>query len=162
MLTKELATCTMLSACLLSTWPEMKHLQLTIRIWILSVMLIHICLFGYHWMSLTTQRSLRTPISVRHIKIKPGDSLDTFSCLRTLHIQDANVDALAKSWVQLKHLRYLSITDTQISMLPENIGKMMLLQYIRLMNCWSLTKLPGSIGQLRHLRLLNLSSTPYK
>jgi hypothetical protein len=111
-------------------------------------------------MSLKAQLSLRTLISVGHIKIKPGDSLNTFSCLRTLHIQDANVNALPKSLVQLKHLRYLSIENTNISMLPENIGKMTLLQYISLMNCGSLMKLPSSIGQLRHLRFLNFTGTP--
>jgi Leucine-rich repeat (LRR) protein len=111
------------------------------------------------WMSLQAQRSLRTLISVGHIKIKPCDSLDTFSCLWTLHIQGANVDGLAKSLVQLKHLRYLSIENTNISMLPENIGKMMLLQYICLYQCRSLTKLPGSIGQLQYLRFLNFHGT---
>jgi hypothetical protein len=113
----------------------------------------------FEWMSLQGQLSLRALISVGHIKIKPGDSLGTFSCLRTLHIQDANVDALAKSLVQLKHLRYLSIRNTNISMLPENIGKMKLLQYISLYKCRSLMKLPSSIGQLRHLRFLSLVGT---
>jgi hypothetical protein len=116
----------------------------------------------FEWMSLQSQLSLRTLILVGHIKIKPGDSLDTFSSLRTLHIKDANVDALAKSLVQLKHLRYLSIVKTNISMLPENIGKMKLLQHINLYKCGSLMKLPGSIGQLRHLRFLNFVGTPIK
>jgi hypothetical protein len=75
----------------------------------------------FEWMSLQAQRSLRTLISVGHVKIKDGDSLRTFSCLRTLRIQDANVDALAKSLVQLKHLRYLCIRNTNISMLPDEV-----------------------------------------
>ena len=106
------------------------------------------------WMSLQTQISLRTLISVEPTKMKPGDSLVTFSSLRNLHVQDTNFDALAESLVQLKHLRYLCIKYTDTSMLPENIGnKMKFLQYINLSYCKRLVKLPGSIGILRHLRL---------
>jgi hypothetical protein len=108
------------------------------------------------WYSLQAQTSLRTIISVGNIKMKPGDSLLAFSNLRTLHMQDANFDALSESLNQLKHLRYLSIKGTNTSRLPENIGKMKLLQYIILYGCNSLVKLPNSIVTLKHLRFLNI------
>jgi hypothetical protein len=67
--------------------------------------------------------TLRALISVGHVLVIHWI---LFHVHGTLHIQDANVDALAKSLVQLKHMSYLSIVNTNISMLPENIGKMKL------------------------------------
>ncbi|TVU26665.1 hypothetical protein EJB05_29220, partial [Eragrostis curvula] len=112
------------------------------------------------WMSLQAQISARTFISIgNNIKIKPGDSLVTFSNLRTLYVQNADFDQLAESLVKLKHLRYLSIPCTNISKLPENIHKMKFLQYISLLCCESLMKLPVSIGKLQDLRYLDLRET---
>ncbi|TVU26664.1 hypothetical protein EJB05_29219, partial [Eragrostis curvula] len=109
------------------------------------------------WMSLQEQISARTLISVgNNIKIKPSDSLVTFSSLRTLHVQDADFDQLSESLVKLKHLRYLSIQYTNTSKLPEDIHKMKLLQYIDISCCKRLVKLPSSIRKLQNLRYLNL------
>ncbi|KAF8745049.1 hypothetical protein HU200_013461 [Digitaria exilis] len=114
------------------------------------------------WSSLQTQISVRTLISVGHIKFKPSDSLLYFSCLRILHIQYANFDTLAKSLTRLIHLRYLSIKHTNISRLPESIGKMKFLEYVSLYGCRTLVKLPISIGKLRQLRFLGLNHTSIK
>ncbi|XP_072151643.1 putative disease resistance protein RGA3 isoform X2 [Setaria viridis] len=111
------------------------------------------------WSSLQAQISVRTMISVGHIKFKPSDLLLSFSRLRILHIQSAEFDTLAESFFRFKHLRYLSIKHTNISRLPESIGKMKLLQHISLFGCKCLVTLPGSIGKLQQLRLLNLSAT---
>ncbi|OEL14863.1 putative disease resistance protein RGA1 [Dichanthelium oligosanthes] len=111
------------------------------------------------WSSLKAYTSLRTLISVGHIKIKPGDSLAYFSSLRSIHIQSIEFDALAKSLCQLRHLRYLSIQYTNTSRLPENIGKMKFLQHINLTGCENLIKLPSSIVKLQQLRYLNLNGT---
>jgi Leucine-rich repeat (LRR) protein len=113
----------------------------------------------FEWCSLQTQKSLRTLISVGHIKIKPGDSLVPFSCLRTLYMESVNFDELGESLYQLKHLRYLSIENSETSVLPENIGKLKFLQYISLFGCKSLVKLPSSIGMLQHLRQLDIRGT---
>lgn len=60
-------------------------------------------------------------------------------------------------------MRYLSIDETNTSRLPENIGnKMKFLQYISLVGCRSLSKLPASISKLQQLRCLNLSGTSIK
>jgi hypothetical protein len=111
------------------------------------------------WSSLQAQISVRTMISVGHIKFKTSDLLLSFSRLRILHIQSAEFDTLDESFFRFKHLRYLSIKHTNISRLPESIGKMKLLQHISLFCCKSLVKLPGSIVKLRQLRVLNLSGT---
>jgi hypothetical protein len=108
------------------------------------------------WSSLQAHISLRTLILVGEIRINPGASLSSFPCLRILHIEDGNFDALCESLVQLKHLRYLSIRSTDTSRLPDNVAKMKLLQCIDLSNCKSLVKLPDGIGKLRQLRYLNL------
>ena len=71
------------------------------------------------WSSLQAHISLRTLILVGETKINPGDSLSSFPCLRTLHIEDGNFDALSKSLVQLKHLRYLCLDGTNTSRLPK-------------------------------------------
>ncbi|KAF8762253.1 hypothetical protein HU200_009640 [Digitaria exilis] len=109
--------------------------------------------------SLQAQISVRTLISVGHIKFKPSNSLFSFSCLRILHIQSAKFDTLDESFFSLKHLRYLSIKHSSISRLPESIGKMKFLQYMYLFGCQRLVKVPRSIGKLQQLRLLNLSAT---
>lgn len=111
------------------------------------------------WCSLQAQKSLRTLISIGHITIKPGDSLLSFSSLRTLHIRDANFNELVESLDQLKHLRYLSIMLTNTSKLPENIAKMKFLQCINLTGCKNLVKLPCGFVKLQHLRYLSLFGT---
>ncbi|KAF7105356.1 hypothetical protein CFC21_106173 [Triticum aestivum] len=106
------------------------------------------------WTSLQAQQSVRTLISTIQIKMKPGDSLVTFSSLRVLYIEAADVAALVKSLHQLKHLRYLALLETHISVLPGNIGKMKLLQFLDLRGCTKLVNLPDSIVMLSQLQFL--------
>ena len=108
------------------------------------------------WKSLHAQQSVRTLISTIQIKMKHGDSLVTFSSLRTLHIESADMAVLLESLHQLKHLRYLTLVNADISVLPGNIGKMKLLQFLDLHGCENLVNLPDSIVKLGQLRLLSL------
>uniref|UniRef100_A0A3B6UAQ5 Uncharacterized protein n=1 Tax=Triticum aestivum TaxID=4565 RepID=A0A3B6UAQ5_WHEAT len=116
---------------------------------------------GLDWSSLQAQKALRTLICLGHVNIKPGDSLVAFPCLRTLilHKGPANVAVLVESLHELKHLRYLSIKNSDISCLPENIGEMKFLQYISLRGCRQFVKLPHRIVNLRKLWLLDLFGT---
>ncbi|KAF7099232.1 hypothetical protein CFC21_100893 [Triticum aestivum] len=106
------------------------------------------------WTCLQAQQSVRTLISTIQIKMKPGNSLVTFSSLRVLYIQAADVAALVESLHQLKHLRYLALLDTNISVLPGSIGKMKLLQFLDLRGCTKLVNLPDSIVMLSQLQFL--------
>ncbi|XBI42609.1 hypothetical protein VPH35_126919 [Triticum aestivum] len=108
------------------------------------------------WKSLQEQKSVRTLISTMPIKMEPDDSLVTFSSLRSLHIESADVATLVKAWHKLKHLRYLTLVNNDISVLPGNIGKMKLLQFLNLSRCTKLVNLPDSIVKLGQLRLLSL------
>nr|UBY07326.1 NBS-LRR disease resistance protein [Dasypyrum villosum] len=115
------------------------------------------------WKSIKGQQSVRTLISTIQIKVTPGDSFLTFSSLRTLHIESENMVSLVESLHQLKHLRYLKLVDSHISILPGNIGKMKLLQFLDLVGCKKLANLPNSIlrlGQLRSLELPRVSTIP--
>ncbi|CAL4982313.1 unnamed protein product [Urochloa decumbens] len=113
----------------------------------------------FDWSSLQKLKSLRTLIFAGHTKIKHGNSLLSCSRLRTLHVDDADIDELAESLEQFKHLRYLSIRGTNISRLPDNIVNMKFLQCINISDCKSLVKLPDGIGTLHKLRFLGLNGT---
>ncbi|KAF7105365.1 hypothetical protein CFC21_106179 [Triticum aestivum] len=108
------------------------------------------------WKSLHAQQSVRTLISTVQIKMMPGDSLVTFSSLRTLHIESADMAVIVESLYQLKHLRYLTLVNVDLSVLPWNIGKMKLLQFLDLGGCTKLVNLPDNIVKLGQLRLLSL------
>ncbi|XBI32430.1 hypothetical protein VPH35_055883 [Triticum aestivum] len=107
------------------------------------------------WKSLQAQQLVRTLISIVQIKMKPGDSLVSFSSLRTLHIESADMTVLLESSHQLKHLRYLALVNDDISVLSGNIGKMKLLQFLDLLGCTELVNPPDSIVKLGQLRLLS-------
>ncbi|XP_048536518.1 putative disease resistance RPP13-like protein 1 isoform X2 [Triticum urartu] len=113
------------------------------------------------WSSLQAQKALRTLICVGHVNIKPGDSLVGFPCLRILilHMYSANVALLVESLHELKHLRYLSIKNSDTSCLPENIGKMKFLQYISIIGSQQFVKLPDSIVNLGKLWSLDFRGT---
>ncbi|KAF7099223.1 hypothetical protein CFC21_100885 [Triticum aestivum] len=108
------------------------------------------------WKSLQAQQSVRTLISTIQIKMKHGDSLVTFSSLRALHIESADMALLVESLHQLKHLRYLTLVSADIFVLPGNICKMKLLQFFDLCGCTKLVNLPDGIVKLGQLRLLSL------
>jgi Leucine-rich repeat (LRR) protein len=74
-------------------------------------------------------------------------------------LDSVNIDAIAESLYQLKHLRYLSIQNSNTSKLPEDIGKLKFLQYISLSGCQSFAKLPSSIAVLQDLRTLGLDGS---
>ncbi|KAM3370739.1 hypothetical protein ACQJBY_018212 [Aegilops geniculata] len=114
----------------------------------------------FEWRSLQEQISLRSLMLIGNFKVQSGDSLATFSSLRTLHVESAEFATMVESLYHLKHLRYLSMDRcADIDCLPENIHKMKFLQHISLEGCENLVKLPDSIVKLTELRYLQLEGT---
>ncbi|BAF12862.1 Os03g0689400, partial [Oryza sativa Japonica Group] len=111
------------------------------------------------WDALQRQVSLRTLILFRSIVTKHKNFLNNLSCLRVLHLEDANLIVLPDSICHLKHLRYLGLKGTYISALPNLIGNLRFLQHIDLCGCINVSELPESIVRLRKLRSLDIRHT---
>jgi hypothetical protein len=108
------------------------------------------------WNILEKLESLRTLVIACNFKPGGGYSLASFASLRALDISFADCDWLVGYLCQLRHLRYLSFTATDISRLPHDIHEMKFLQHIGLFNCTKLNKLPDSITKLGRLRYISL------
>ncbi|KAM3405701.1 hypothetical protein ACQJBY_008300 [Aegilops geniculata] len=107
------------------------------------------------WTILEKQERLRTLLLIG-CEIQPGGSMATFANLRVLDISSKESDWLVNSLGELRHLRYISFSNTDISRLPGDIHKMRFLEHIHLCNCTKLEKLPDNITKLACLRYLNL------
>ena len=77
--------------------------------------------------------------------------------LRALCLSGYNIVEIPKEFCDLKLLRYLNLSYTKITCLPDSIGNLYNLQTLILSYCYSLTKLPNSIGNLINLRCLDVS-----
>ena len=111
------------------------------------------------WNILKKLESLRTLVIACNFKPGDGSLLASFASLRALDISFANCDWLVDYLCQLRHLRYLSFTGTDISRLPHDIHKMKFLEHIGLFNCTKLNKLPDSITKLGRLRYISLDGS---
>uniref|UniRef100_A0A0E0REY5 Uncharacterized protein n=5 Tax=Oryza TaxID=4527 RepID=A0A0E0REY5_ORYRU len=115
------------------------------------------------WSAWQEQNSVRTLFfyGSTHIKLKANDLCSKFSNLRVLSIVYAQL-ATFDSLCQLKNLRHLYFSRTDIRSLPDGIGKMKFLEYIGITCCEQIQQLPGSIIKLERLRSLNLMGTNIK
>lgn len=85
------------------------------------------------------------------------EKLQTMQCLRVLCIRKFLISKLPDSIGNLKLLRYLDLSFSEIEEIPETIGSLYNLQTLLLSACAHLRGLPDSIGNLKHLRYLDLS-----
>ncbi|XP_065874626.1 putative disease resistance protein RGA3 isoform X2 [Euphorbia lathyris] len=75
--------------------------------------------------------------------------------LRTLYLNDIDMESLSSSLSKLKHFKYLHVSNTKTSPLPKSIVEIYMLQILTLSNC-SCEQLPF-LGNLPFLKFLKIS-----
>ncbi|KAM6595094.1 hypothetical protein CsatA_002797 [Cannabis sativa] len=91
---------------------------------------------------------------LRLLKIKHLDT--SFPSLRVLSIKDGKTTKLPDSIGNLKYLRYLKLDCENIEEIPNTICKLYNLETLLLEGCTSVTRLPTDIGNLIKLRHLSV------
>jgi Leucine-rich repeat (LRR) protein len=93
----------------------------------------------------------------------PHQLLPMLKCLRVLSLSlYRNMTELPDSIGELKHLRYLDLSFTEVQRLPDSICKLCNLQTLLLSNCKSLAALPRDTWKLVSLRHLDITKTNIK
>ncbi|KAJ1399779.1 P-loop containing nucleoside triphosphate hydrolase [Sesbania bispinosa] len=89
-----------------------------------------------------------------------GSLISNHTSLRVLSFSHCgNLTALPDFLGDLIHLRYLDLSFTPISKLPESTSSLYNLQTLLLINCVYLTELPLKMGELTNLRCLDIRGT---
>ncbi|KAG6673006.1 hypothetical protein I3842_16G088400 [Carya illinoinensis] len=86
----------------------------------------------------------------------PFELVPMLRCLRVLSFNGYCITELPDSIGDLKHLRYLDLSETRIRLLPESITSLYNLQTLLLKKCTRLKKLPSMFRNLVNLRHLNV------
>ncbi|GMP41480.1 hypothetical protein CsSME_00011567 [Camellia sinensis var. sinensis] len=88
----------------------------------------------------------------------PLELLPKMKRLRVLSFNRYRIcdELIPKSIGDLKHLRYLNFSYTNIKTVPESLGTLYNLQTLMLRHCPELKKLPADMGNLINLRHLNM------
>ncbi|GLT30485.1 hypothetical protein SLA2020_052820 [Shorea laevis] len=88
------------------------------------------------------------------------DFLPTLTRLRVLSLCDYQIRRLPYSFENLKHMRYIDLSNTSIECIPESVGSLLFLQTLLLCGCGKFSKLPMTIGNLIDLHHLDVTDTP--
>ncbi|KAL0429581.1 UNVERIFIED_CONTAM: putative disease resistance RPP13-like protein 1 [Sesamum radiatum] len=86
----------------------------------------------------------------------PRDLLPKLRCLRVLSFNGYCIAELPDSIGNLKHLRYINLSYTEIKGLPQSLSTLLNLQTLLLSNCTYLTELPAKMGNLINLRYVDI------
>nr|XP_043606190.1 putative disease resistance protein At3g14460 isoform X2 [Erigeron canadensis]XP_043606191.1 putative disease resistance protein At3g14460 isoform X2 [Erigeron canadensis] len=88
------------------------------------------------------------------------DLLPRLPLLRVLCLSKICIDEVPESVGDLKHLRYLNLSQTPIKRLPRNVCNLYNLQTLILYGCDKLRELPDSFLNLKNLRHFDIRDTP--
>ncbi|KAK1418914.1 hypothetical protein QVD17_28065 [Tagetes erecta] len=88
------------------------------------------------------------------------DLLPKLQLLRVLCLRGFQISEGLDSIGTLKHLRYLNLSHTKITHLPESVCDLYNLETLIVFSCRRLTKLPSSFLKLKKLRHLDIRDTP--
>ncbi|KAH0720770.1 hypothetical protein KY290_006654 [Solanum tuberosum] len=86
------------------------------------------------------------------------DMLLSFKFLRVLIFSSSGIKELSGKIGKLIYLRYLDLSNTKITALPNSICKLYNLQTLRVINCHSLKELPYEMGNMISLRHIYYTS----
>ncbi|KAL3326658.1 hypothetical protein AABB24_037380 [Solanum stoloniferum] len=86
------------------------------------------------------------------------DMLLSFKFLRVLNLSSSGIKELSAKIGKLIYLRYLDLSNTKITALPNSICKLYNLQAFRVINCHSLKELPYEMGNMISLRHIYCTS----
>ncbi|WMV52129.1 hypothetical protein MTR67_045514 [Solanum verrucosum] len=86
------------------------------------------------------------------------DMLLSFKLLRVLDLSSSGISELAAKIGNLIYLRYLDLSNTEITALPNSICELYNLQTFRAINCHSLKELPYEMGNMISLRHIYYTS----
>lgn len=89
----------------------------------------------------------------------PRYLLPKFLCLRVLSLYGYRITELPDSIGNLKHLRYINLSYTEIRSLPQTLTTLFNLQSLLLSNCDYLSELPADMGNLVNLRYLDINGS---
>ncbi|RHN66444.1 putative leucine-rich repeat domain, L domain-containing protein [Medicago truncatula] len=90
------------------------------------------------------------------------DLIPSIKRLRMLSLSNYNITVLPNSINKLVQLRYLNLSHTDIKCLPDTTCDLYYLQTLLLSGCWKLIELPIHVGKLINLRHLDISYTKIK
>ncbi|GKA64279.1 NB-ARC domains-containing protein [Tanacetum coccineum] len=88
------------------------------------------------------------------------DLLPQLPMIRVISLSDYEISEVPESIGGLKHLRYLNLSRTNITRLPESVCDLYNLETLIVARCSKLTKLPKSFLKLKKLRHLDIQDTP--
>ncbi|XP_048432330.1 putative disease resistance RPP13-like protein 1 [Pyrus x bretschneideri] len=94
----------------------------------------------------------RDPTSLSEV---PHDFFSKLPCLRVLNLSRSQITELPESIGKLMHLRYLNLNDTLIRRLPKSLADICRLEILKLKNCSKLHELPKNLKNLSKLRHLD-------
>ena len=130
-----------------------RHVRFSLQSNFVDKLLEPICeVKGLRSLILKDYKSVSISNSVQH------DLFSRLKCLRMLSFRQCDLSELVEEISNLKLLRYLDLSYTEITSLPDTICMLYNLQTLLLEGCHQLTELPSNFSELVNLSHLELPS----